>query len=68
MLYIITLVILCIYILSYSYLFRTVSGVPCPWVSSFTHLLLPAPVVLCIRPPPPPPVVPHLIRSPFRPV
>jgi hypothetical protein len=54
MLYIIALVFIGTFILYYLYI---VSGVPCPRGDSFTLLILPAPIVLSIRPCPPPPVL-----------
>ena len=62
MLYIIALVFIGTFILYYlspvsSYLY-IVSGVLCPQGGSFTLLILPAPVVLSIRPSPPPAVLP----------
>jgi hypothetical protein len=53
--YIIALVFIGTFILYYLYI---VSGVPCPRGGSFTLLILPAPVVLSIRPSPPPAVLP----------
>jgi hypothetical protein len=62
MLYIIALVLIGTFILYYlslilGYLY-IVSGVLCPRGGSFTLLILPAPVVLSIRPSPPPAVLP----------
>jgi hypothetical protein len=64
MLYIIAVVFIGTFILYYlspvsSYLY-IVLGVLCPRGGSFTLLILPAPVVLCIRPSPPPAVLPLL--------